>query len=129
MKLANIFVTLDGMRRLQCCSIGDMDSAKMLIAGAKAVTVHFFPSFILNSSLNDCSFSSFFFFFFFLFFFFFFFFLTILRSIYPFSFRSLVHLGIWPLKFFRDLGNTLTQLMVFILIYFILFYFILFLLL
>jgi len=39
LKSANIFVTLDGMRALQCCSIGDMDSAKRLVEGSKAVTI------------------------------------------------------------------------------------------
>jgi PAS domain S-box-containing protein len=39
MKTDNIFVTLDGLRTLQCCSIGDMDSAKRLIEGIKATTV------------------------------------------------------------------------------------------
>ena len=39
LKTENIFVTLDGLRSLQCCSIGDMDSAKRLLEGIKATTV------------------------------------------------------------------------------------------
>jgi serine/threonine protein kinase len=63
LKTDNVFVTLDGMGKLQCCSIGDMDSAKRLLEGVKATTVCSFLLFLFILFL-------FLFFFFFFFFFF-----------------------------------------------------------